>query len=73
MAVESRTENDTNRPPAGRLVTLGTAADELSVSVRTLRRRIADGTVRGYRIGRLIRVDPDEIRSALLIAVVSSR
>jgi excisionase family DNA binding protein len=49
------------------------AADEFSVSVKTLRRRIADGTVHGYRIGRLIRVDRDELRSSLLVPTVSSR
>ncbi|GAB3099575.1 hypothetical protein GCM10027054_29950 [Isoptericola nanjingensis] len=56
-----------------RLVTLGTAADELSVSVKTLRRRIADGTVTGYRIGRLIRVDIDELRERLVVAVRTGR
>jgi excisionase family DNA binding protein len=32
------------------------------VSTRTIRRRIADGSIRGYRFGpRIIRVDLDEV------------
>lgn len=58
--------------PSGRLVSLATAADELSVSVKTIRRRIADGSVPAYRIGRLIRVNLDELRAALLVVVGSS-
>lgn len=73
MSGKSRTDVDTQRLPRGQLIALTEAADELSVSVRTLRRRIADGTVRGYRIGRLIRVDRDELRSTLLVSIVSSR
>ncbi|GGM43942.1 excisionase family DNA-binding protein [Promicromonospora citrea] len=58
--------------PSGRLVALTVAAEELSVSVKTIRRRIADGSVRAYRIGRLIRVNLDELRAALLVVVGSS-
>ena len=37
-------------------------ARELGVSVKTVRRRIADGTIRAYRIGpRLIRVERDSL------------
>lgn len=59
--------------PSGHLVSLATAADDLSVSVKTIRRRIADGSVRGYRIGRLIRIDLDETRAALLVPVSNAR
>ncbi|PUB20910.1 excisionase family DNA binding protein [Promicromonospora sp. AC04] len=59
--------------PSGRLVSLAAAADDLSVSVKTIRRRIADGSVRAYRIGRLIRIDLDEARAKLLIPVSSAR
>ncbi|MCC2030034.1 excisionase family DNA-binding protein [Microbacterium sp. YMB-B2] len=45
---------------------LAIAAESLGVSVKTIRRRISDGTVRGYRVGRLIRVDPDELRRSLV-------
>lgn len=59
--------------PSGHLVPLATAADDLGVSVKTIRRRIADGSVRGYRIGRLIRIDLDETRAALLVPVSNAR
>lgn len=59
--------------PSGRLVSLATAADDLSVSVKTIRRRIADGSVRAYRIGRLIRIDLDEARTNLLVPVSNAR
>ena len=37
-------------------------ARELGVSVKTVRRRIADGSIRAYRIGpRLIRVERDSL------------
>ena len=39
-----------------RLITQGDAADMLGVSVDTIRRRIADGSIRGFRVGRAIRV-----------------
>ncbi|AZS36807.1 Putative DNA-binding proteinA [Microbacterium lemovicicum] len=38
------------------LVTLDEAAAHLHVSVKTVRRRIADGTIPAVRIGRLIRI-----------------
>ena len=56
-----------------RLVGLAVAAQTFGVSTKTLRRRIADGTVRGYRIGRLIRVDLDEVRAALVVTIASPR
>lgn len=51
------------------LVSLAVAAENLGVSVKTLRRRISDGTVHGYRVGRLIRVDLDEVRKALVVEI----
>ena len=61
------------RPGAhGRLVDLA-AADELSVSVKPVRRRIADGTVTGYRVGRLIRVDLDELRERLAVVIPAAQ
>jgi hypothetical protein len=42
---------------ATRLVSFRDAAEVFGVSVKTIRRRIADGTVTGYGIGTLIRVD----------------
>lgn len=57
---------------ATRLVSLRDAAEVFGVSVKTLRRRIADGTVTGYRIGTLIRVDLDELRAALVVKIRSA-
>ncbi len=51
------------------LVALTVAAEELGVSVKTLRRRISDGTIHGYRVGRLIRVDLDEVRQHLIVEI----
>lgn len=61
------------RGARGRLVALAVAAEELSVSVKTVRRRIADGTVTGYRVGRLIRVDLEELRERLAVAIPTVR
>ncbi|GAT74054.1 excisionase family DNA binding domain-containing protein [Microbacterium sp. HM58-2] len=55
--------------PESRLVSLAEAAVIFGVSVKTLRRRISDGTVHGYRLGRLIRVDLDELRERLLVEI----
>ncbi len=48
--------------PAATCLTIDQFAHRLQVSVSTARRRIKDGTVRVVRIGRLVRVDPAEIR-----------
>lgn len=43
-------------------LSLAEAAEYTGVSTRTLRRRIADGTLIGYRVGpRLIKVDPADV------------
>lgn len=49
--------------PNRRYVSLDEAANYLSVSVFTVRRRIASGEITGYRIGRsrAIRVDLNEL------------
>lgn len=45
-----------------RLAKLPAAAEAHGVSVKTLRRRIADGSLNGYRLGnRIIVVDLDEL------------
>jgi excisionase family DNA binding protein len=49
-----------------RLADLKTGAEYLGVNERTIRRRIADGTIAGYRLGnRIIRVDLNELDQAL--------
>ena len=55
------------------LVSLAVAAQRYGVSTKTLRRRISDGTVHGYRVGRLIRVDLDDLRENLVSEIPTSR
>ena len=64
---------DTVPNSTSRLVPLAEAAEHFHVSVKTLRRRIADGTITGYRVGRLIRVDLDELRRRLVVKIPASR
>lgn len=51
--------NPAARP--SRLMTLTDAAEFLAVSVDTVRRRVADGSIPGYRVGRAIRVSADDV------------
>ena len=45
-----------------RLVSINQAAEYANVNPRTIRRRISDGSLTGYRLGkRLIRVDLNEL------------
>jgi excisionase family DNA binding protein len=50
------------------LETLESAAARLAVDQRTIRRRIADGTITGYRVAgrKAIRVDPVEVDDKLM-------
>jgi len=49
------------------LASLPDAADYAQCSTKTLRRRISDGSLAGYRMGpRLIRVDLNELDALLL-------
>ncbi|WP_203568083.1 helix-turn-helix domain-containing protein [Aestuariimicrobium ganziense] len=41
--------------------TLPTAAARIGVSVKTIRRRIAEGVLPVYRCGRILRPDPDDV------------
>lgn len=53
------------RPTRPIYVSLTDAADYLSVSVKTVRRMIADGTIPGYRLGaKSLRVKLDDLDSA---------
>ena len=47
--------------PTRRLISLQDAAEQLDVTTKTLRRRIADGALPAYRVGRLVKVDPDDL------------
>lgn len=55
------------------LVSLAVAAERFGISIKTLRRRISDGTVHGYRVGRLIRVDLDELSELLVVEIPTLR
>jgi len=46
-------------PP--RYLTVADYADIFNVSQRTVRRRIAEGSIKIVRIGRSVRISPDEI------------
>jgi excisionase family DNA binding protein len=59
-------------PSLTHLVPLTDAARHFHVSVKTLRRRIADGTITGYRVGRLVRVDLDELTRRLVVEIPSA-
>ncbi len=53
-------------PRQRRYGSIAEAADLVGASTKTIRRRIADGTLTGYRMGpRLIRVDLSEIERVL--------
>ena len=46
--------------------TIGSAADRLQVTTKTVRRWIAEGRLTGYRVGpRLLRVDAHEVDELL--------
>jgi excisionase family DNA binding protein len=48
-----------------RLVSLTTAAEYADVSTKTMRRWIAESKVPGYRAGRLIKIDLNDVDAAL--------
>lgn len=53
---------------ARRLASISQAADYAAVSTKTIRRRIADGSLTGYKMGtRIIRVDLDELDDLLRV------
>ena len=71
--VNHRETSDASAHAARRLASLQVGAEYAGVHVNTLRRRIAEGAVTGYRFGpRLIRVDLDEL-DAMLRAIPAGR
>jgi excisionase family DNA binding protein len=46
-------------------LSLEEAAEMLSLSIKTIRRRIADGNISAYRCGRVIRVRAEDLEHAL--------
>jgi excisionase family DNA binding protein len=66
MPTSHRNQHQPAGKPAKRLVDLGEAAAYAACCRETIRRRIADGTLHGYRLGkRLLRVDLNDIDAAL--------
>ena len=63
MGSTTRTPRSASKPtPSLRLVSLAAGAAFADVSVRTLRRYIAQGRLTGYRVGpRLVKVDLNEL------------
>ncbi len=52
------------------LATIAAAADRYGVAIKTIQRRVADGTITAYRLGpRMVRVDLDECDRALLTVI----
>lgn len=49
------------------------AAESFSKSVKTLRRRISDGTIHGYLVVRLIQVDLNELHERLLVEMLTAK
>lgn len=50
--------------PARTLIPMSTAAERLGCSTKTIRRRIADGSLTGYRVGpKNLRVDLAEVEA----------
>ncbi|WP_431603675.1 helix-turn-helix domain-containing protein [Corynebacterium accolens] len=50
-----------NSPALPHLITLQQASDTTQLSVRTLRRYIAEGRLTAYRAGRSIRLKPEDV------------
>ena len=48
--------------PPEKLLTIGEAANIFGVSIKTIRRRIASGELRANRNGRILRIEPMEMR-----------
>ncbi|MFN6553749.1 helix-turn-helix domain-containing protein [Mycolicibacterium septicum] len=57
MPASSRTQN----PRARKLISTKQAAEQLNVSPNTVRALIARGRFTGYKVGRLVKVDANEI------------
>jgi len=48
-----------------RYLGLDEIAETFGISTRTVRRRIADGTIPAYRVGRLLKVDTADVEKLL--------
>jgi excisionase family DNA binding protein len=50
-----------------RLLTIDEGAETLNVSVRTLRRRISQGELPVIRDGRIVRIQPEDLRRYIIL------
>jgi len=48
-----------------RLLTLDEAADLFQVSLRGIKRRVDEGSIRAFKIGRLVRIAPKDLAAYL--------
>jgi excisionase family DNA binding protein len=48
-----------------KLIDARTLADILKVSVLTVYRKVQEGSIPAYKIGRFLRFDPEEVKAAL--------
>lgn len=55
------------------LVLLAEGAEQFGVSVKALQHRVSDGTVRGYRVERLIRVDMNDLLENLVAEIPTAK
>jgi excisionase family DNA binding protein len=53
-------------PRPRRWASLNQTADYMALAERTVRQMIADGRLKGYRLGRTVRVDLNEVDDAML-------
>ena len=49
------------RADVPRLASMDVAADFLDVHPRTVRRMVSDGELKAYRVGRLVKIDMNEV------------
>jgi|HubBroStandDraft_2_1064218.scaffolds.fasta_scaffold1308264_2 excisionase family DNA binding protein len=52
-------------PKCARMLTVEVVAEHLDVSPKSVRRWVANGALVAHRMGRLVRVSPDDLRSFL--------
>jgi excisionase family DNA binding protein len=52
-------------PKPARMLTVDAVAEHLDVSTKSVRRWVASGALVAHRMGRLLRVSPDNLRSFL--------
>ena len=59
--IRLRLSSNQKAEPLPALVDIGTVAQSLGISMRQVRRFVADGQIPFVRVGHLIRFDPDEL------------